>query len=256
MNEGNELRNMTIFEDSKNNILNFLINSLNETNKQITDLYNENSFNIDENDKFKNILNKELSTENNNSIDTEFTNSFSLSKNNKSFYIDEEELFNNINKTSNSHIKSLSNLLNQLDYNIIIINKDENEDDLMKTIYNSNSFEDDIDDGNSNKDENNNLENLSLKYQFGNFNNDIFSSTERLSEYRQDSKTKFDLLKREFKTNFLSNKNKMNNVNNKRTFSFSNKRKKDKNNLNNNLIINYKNNNNNFNNEDKNCIIF
>jgi hypothetical protein len=106
MNESNEKLSITIFEKSKNNVLNFLINNLIETNKQITDLYNQNSFNIDENDIYNNILNKQLSTENNNSIDNEFTNIFSLSENSKSFSIDEKELLNNINETSNLHIKS------------------------------------------------------------------------------------------------------------------------------------------------------
>ena len=254
MNESNEKLSITIFEKSKNNVLNFLINNLIETNKQITDLYNQNSFNIDENDIYNNILNKQLSTENNNSIDNEFTNIFSLSENSKSFSIDEKELLNNINETSNLHIKSLNNLLNQLDYNIIIDNKDENEEDLMKTIYNSNSFEDDIDEININKDEMNNLENLSSKYQLNNSNNDIFSSNERLSEYRQDSKSKFDLLNREFKTNFLSNKNKINRVIKKRTFTLPNQRRND-NNINNNLLINNENIKN-FNAPEKNCIIF
>jgi hypothetical protein len=254
MNESNEKLSITIFEKSKNNVLNFLINNLIETNKQITDLYNQNSFNIDENDIYNNILNKQLSTENNNSIDNEFTNIFSLSENSKSFSIDEKELLNNINETSNLHIKSLNNLLNQLDYNIIIDNKDENEEDLMKTIYNSNSFEDDIDEININKDEMNNLENLSSKYQLNNSNNDIFSSNERLSEYRQDSKSKFDLLNREFKTSFLSNKNKINRVIKKRTFTLPNQRRND-NNINNNLLINNENIKN-FNAPEKNCIIF
>ena len=254
MNESNEKLSITIFEKSKNNVLNFLINNLIETNKQITDLYNQNSFNIDENDIYNNILNKQLSTENNNSIDNEFTNIFSLSENTKSFSIDEKELLNNINETSNLHIKSLNNLLNQLDYNIIIDNKDENEEDLMKTIYNSNSFEDDIDEININKDEMNNLENLSSKYQLNNSNNDIFSSNERLSEYRQDSKSKFDLLNREFKTSFLSNKNKINRVIKKRTFTLPNQRRND-NNINNNLLINNENIKN-FNAPEKNCIIF
>ena len=254
MNESNEKLSITIFEKSKNNVLNFLINNLIETNKQITDLYNQNSFNIDENDIYNNILNKQLSTENNNSIDNEFRNIFSLSENSKSFSIDEKELLNNINETSNLHIKSLNNLLNQLDYNIIIDNKDENEEDLMKTIYNSNSFEDDIDEININKDEMNNLENLSSKYQLNNSNNDIFSSNERLSEYRQDSKSKFDLLNREFKTSFLSNKNKINRVIKKRTFTLPNQRRND-NNINNNLLINNENIKN-FNAPEKNCIIF
>ncbi len=254
MNESNEKVSITIFEKSKNNVLNFLINNLIETNKQITDLYNQNSFNIDENDIYNNILNKQLSTENNNSIDNEFTNIFSLSENSKSFSIDEKELLNNINETSNLHIKSLNNLLNQLDYNIIIDNKDENEEDLMKTIYNSNSFEDDIDEININKDEMNNWENLSSKYQLNNSNNDIFSSNERLSEYRQDSKSKFDLLNREFKTSFLSNKNKINRVIKKRTFTLPNQRRND-NNINNNLLINNENIKN-FNAPEKNCIIF
>ena len=254
MNESNEKLSITIFEKSKNNVLNFLINNLIETNKQITDLYNQNSFNIDENDIYNNILNKQLSTENNNSIDNEFTNIFSLSENSKSFSIDEKELLNNINETSNLHIKSLNNLLNQLDYNIIIDNKDENEEDLMKTIYNSNSFEDDIDEININKDEMNNLENLSSKYQLNNSNNDIFSSNERLSEHRQDSKSKFDLLNREFKTSFLSNKNKINRVIKKRTFTLPNQRRND-NNINNNLLINNENIKN-FNAPEKNCIIF
>ena len=254
MNESNEKLSITIFEKSKNNVLNFLINNLIETNKQITDLYNQNSFNIDENDIYNNILNKQLSTENNNSIDNEFTNIFSLSENTKSFSIDEKELLNNINETSNLHIKSLNNLLNQLDYNIIIDNKDENEEDLMKTIYNSNSFEDDIDEININKDEMNNLENLSSKYQLNNSNNDIFSSNERLSEYRQDSKSKFDLLNREFKTSFLNNKNKINRVIKKRTFTLPNQRRND-NNINNNLLINNENIKN-FNAPEKNCIIF
>ena len=254
MNESNEKISITIFEKSKNNVLNFLINNLIEKNKQITDLYNKNSFNIDENDIYNNILNKQLSTENNNSIDNEFTNIFSLSENTKSFSIDEKELLNNINETSNLHIKSLNNLLNQLDYNIIIDNKNENEEDLMKTIYNSNSFEDDIDEININKDEINNLENISTKYQLNNSNNDIFSSNERLSEYRQDSKSKFDLLNREFKTSFLSNKNKINRVIKKRTFTLPNQRRND-NNKNNNLLINNENIKN-FNAPEKNCIIF
>ena len=257
MNESNEKFSITIFENAKNNILNFLINTLNEVNKQITDLYNENSFNIDENDIYNNVLNNQLSTENYNSIDNEFTNIFSLSENNKSFSIEEKELINNINETSNSHIKSLNNLLNQLDINITIDNKDENEEDLMKTIYNSNSFEDDIDDLNINKDENKYYESISSKYQLTNSNNDFFSLNERLSEYRQDSKTKFDLLNREFKTSFLSNKNKINRAIQKRTFSLPNQYQKnnDNNNINNNLLLNYENNNN-FNELEKNCIIF
>jgi hypothetical protein len=124
----------------------------------------------------------------------------------------------------------------------------------MKTIYNSNSFEDDIDEININKDEMNNLENLSSKYQLNNSNNDIFSSNERLSEYRQDSKSKFDLLNREFKTSFLSNKNKINRVIKKRTFTLPNQRRND-NNINNNLLINNENIKN-FNAPEKNCIIF
>ena len=95
MNKSNEKFSITIFENAKNNILNFLINTLNEVNKQITDLYNENSFNIDENDIYNNVLNNQLSTENYNSIDNEFTNIFSLSENNKSFSIEEKELINN-----------------------------------------------------------------------------------------------------------------------------------------------------------------
>lgn len=231
---------MIILKNSKDNILNYIINSLNETNNQIIEFYYKNILNPEEN------MNKEKELLNDKNINLEFKKAFSLSEN---LTFDEKELINNINNISDEHIKTINQLITQLDYNILI----EDEEETIKTIYNSNTFEDDIiDDDNLNEYDENNLEMRFNKYQFTeSSNNEVFNEVDltRLSEFRQDSKTKFDLIEREFKTNFIINKNPFKRIDKKRNFTLPNQKIHPKNNYfleNNNINKNSK----------KNCNIY
>ena len=234
-NINNEKKKISFSKNDKfknEKICDYFINNLEETSKEINNIFKENEIINNKSLDNNNINNKEQ-------IENLFKIAFPTKNNNL------KNLNKYIKKISKSHIKNYENLINELNYDFIKISDKTNNEFTNEKISSYNKINNKFNYKNNmnnfyTNSSNYDTENTNTSIKINNIRNENYNKKKsylkdiyinkdpiKLKEFNIHSKKNFNLINREFKTNFFYGMN-----NNNIDYAFSNRINYIKNNYN------------------------